>query len=889
MYGWKIEHNSVDISDKVTGFTISASLESFCREMTLDIADPSFYAGLDFSQISETPAIEIFTKVGAEWISQGLFFIERPALATTVQSDLLQGVWGRSATAKLADPFAVKVSRAWNYKTTFFAICEEMCTLSGLTWDEAYGEISDFTVYENTYVAENVYPIDVITELAVLAGALVTTDREGHVCIKRIDYAPTASDAIVTDADIESISETPEWPVFGNRIRVTSIGSVGGYGIEVTVNEPCLQADGASKTKIIAQVKDSEGTPVDGVVVNWSSDAISAALDAATSNTQEVLITKEEKRAKNYYMVDVDFPPSSVKGIWAYRDLARKTNLAGGGYSISGNTIALAQRLAFCDQLLVIDYYSQGIAVNYLQAGAEAEDVTVTAEVEGETGTGMVYIDNACQCPSSLTLKANPSSIRIGEISAVLAYVEESGPVTVGRNVYMAEVTATKRGKLSWGVARVGVVAIANEKVSAINEISGITQCELSMFPESVSSIYQVNVNGDPIGGNLYSSHVGKVVSLSANLLTGTDLVANYNAHGAALNHFTGEFLGEARIKAFIATNREAFTEADVTINVIDETSAYGDYPADAAVEDEGEGEGGTFISYHTGGDDDEFDEGEEPSAPTGCEPENVSSNPNDDSLKSRFKDPLEKGCTCEEICNAEFGMFGTNQNYDGGSYKKIHQIVTEDHGHPAGSPEYWEDYNNLKGDALQDCIDQCDDCSSVPALTWPDNNPETIARNSQVSVFVFGGRPPFHWIVSGQGFSLLLSETQSRDNVLIADATACGTASITVTDQCGFNVTGEVRCVSGQWCLIQSCEHTTLRGTYLGYYHAVEIRGKYKYEAYFCYQAPPGVCMRGICAGISSLGLCPTPLSALPPKSPAATIFCGCGISKTWEWKCLC
>src|SRR4030042_2199820 len=173
--------------------------------MTLDIADPDFYASLDFTQISEAPEIEVFTKTGATWISQGKFFIERPALAAGIKADLMQGIWGRSLTAMLAEPFAPKVTKAWEEQTTFFAICEEMCDLAGFTWDPEYSDISDFVIYPYTFEADGIYPIDVIAEMAMLAGALVTTDRLGHLCVKQIEFAPAAADVTITDADIAEI------------------------------------------------------------------------------------------------------------------------------------------------------------------------------------------------------------------------------------------------------------------------------------------------------------------------------------------------------------------------------------------------------------------------------------------------------------------------------------------------------------------------------------------------------------------------------------------------------------------------------------------------------------------------------------------------------------
>jgi hypothetical protein len=82
----------------------------------------------------------------------------------------------------------------------------------------------------------------------------------------------------------------------------------------------------------------------------------------------------------------------------------------------------------------------------------------------------------------------------------------------------------------------------------------------------------------------------------------------------------------------------------------------------------------------------------------------------------------------------------------------------------------------------------------------WLPSNPQTIGRNSEVAVGVFGGYPPFTWTVSGNGFSLANDETNERTNVLISGSAACGAASITVTDTNGYTTTGSLRCSSGRW-----------------------------------------------------------------------------------------
>lgn len=80
------------------------------------------------------------------------------------------------------------------------------------------------------------------------------------------------------------------------------------------------------------------------------------------------------------------------------------------------------------------------------------------------------------------------------------------------------------------------------------------------------------------------------------------------------------------------------------------------------------------------------------------------------------------------------------------------------------------------------------------------DTSAETIVRENTCPVAVNeGGGGPYSWSVAGTGFSIP-SNTDELTNTLSADETACGTATITVTDCCGAAVTGYVRCTTGRW-----------------------------------------------------------------------------------------
>ena len=91
--------------------------------------------------------------------------------------------------------------------------------------------------------------------------------------------------------------------------------------------------------------------------------------------------------------------------------------------------------------------------------------------------------------------------------------------------------------------------------------------------------------------------------------------------------------------------------------------------------------------------------------------------------------------------------------------------------------------------------------CPAEIPLEWDsEESPWTIARNSNVSIAVKGGSPPFNWSVSGTDFYLGAAKTYGYGNTLSTGNLACGLATITVTDSCDETVTGAVECTTGQW-----------------------------------------------------------------------------------------
>ena len=187
----------------------------------------------------------------------------------------------------------------------------------------------------------------------------------------------------------------------------------------------------------------------------------------------------------------------------------------------------------------------------------------------------------------------------------------------------------------------------------------------------------------------------------------------------------------------------------------------------------------------------------------------------------------------------------------------------------------------------------------------------------STKTLTVQNGAGPFTWAVSGTGFCLAYATTTGRSNILRADDTACGPATITITDYCGNSCTCIVRGTVGFWCELAEYTGTEptvppclLTGTTVNEGEALII-GKYKQSEF---TAPDG---GGICWGACDCTRAPMP-SCLAGPTPCITrgawtaglsISSMCSpacfyyISSGWthysthvargrygyEWKCLC
>ena len=156
-------------------------------------------------------------------------------------------------------------------------------------------------------------------------------------------------------------------------------------------------------------------------------------------------------------------------------------------------------------------------------------------------------------------------------------------------------------------------------------------------------------------------------------------------------------------------------------------------------------------------------------------------------------------------------------------------------------------------------------DCDTRILAFDDESTPDTINQDDSITIFLNDGCPPYEWSVEGTGFSMTLAQTQDKNNTLNASPTACGPASITITDHCERTVYAYIRCTTGSWtvsyveylhqpwtvgyCLFDNLNCSGCDGEPLTY---EEIYGKYK----FVLEGP--ICLASYQPSCGGSGSCP-------------------------------
>lgn len=821
MLDWDIKLDTVSIKDNIESFSINESKGAYVRELTLVPLDIDFDTVFDFTALP-TERVEVLTKNGVSWVSQGTFFIEKPSV--DIDPDSKKGsVWGRSSTAKLGEPFASKVSRDWDSDTTCYTIIQEMATLCGVTVEL---EIDDYPIVAGSYVVDNLYPIDVIIELAGFIAGFVGTTLAGNLIIRPEIFHPSSEDHTVVDLDIIDMSESTDIPDFGNRIRVSANGVGSGYSISLVADDDsdCLNSDGVSQGTLLAFVTDTESEPINDVIVDWTIGSGLSTLETAQSRTGSYLLSNKKHNATNYYTVTVEYPVSEVLGIWAYADSGYKNNFWEPVYGeISGSTLTVRTPFSFCDQLLKVSYITSGCAINKVIAGSSPQDVIVTSDIQGASDNLTVKIGNPCACGSSLNVKRNPTdSICLGTSANILIWATLNNMPATG---YPVKARLTEGcGSISSENKTLSTASILNEAAHTFNVVTGVTQVntDISIAPGYTPKVYLETDIGKST--DLYSSYSGKTIDLNGSYATGTKVIIDYQADGATLIAWltTGETKDcDAEVTVTMADGTEEGGRTVVKLGTSDCTSASDNtipnHSDDQSSDDPEEDDQSNTAGF--GGDE------EEPGPVDPClttvmdrilNSEDAVSDDDRDAIRFGVKSTAncpDEGfdCPCSELCNSEMHERGNTYDHD----ETIHEEIVKTY--EDGTPEYYEAFETLKQTNLAECESNCEQkrsnvCSDCKIVSGP----ATLAPGEMAEY------------VCGDGISGMI--TMPTD--------ACGTQTFTV-GCCTF----QVRSTVGQWNQVsqiyQAIYGSGVCGTNVRRYNCT----------YNCVQSDPneaGVCYTG-------------------------------------------
>jgi len=828
---WDVRYNGASIKSKVLSCNITKSLESFCKEVEIELIDTSIYGTIDWTRIPETPQIEVSIDDGSGWHTLGSFFIERPTYSADPTSRGMRGVWGRSKTALLGEPFARTWTKTWVAQTDVFTICEEVMTGTGIVFAREKCSPGNFTVYPLTYSVDKMLPIDILNELAELCGAVVCTSNEDDIFFQVINYSPVVADHTFTDGTIKDYSEEINFPEFKNRVLISADESSGNCDIALSADSECLKLGSSDGIALYARVSGDDGAGINNVPVTWSAERGQVTLDLYTSNTMEISRT-EQVTADGYYAVKVAFPPAWVARIEkANAGYGQSTNLADGGYSLDGATIILTNALEYCDELLNVTYTVSGVAKNIMRSGATYGEDTVQAEVGGVKARLDVYIGNPCKCTGSdgpgevgysLYLVASPYNIcpmqglncpcakSIGCTTRILCAVDEYGPVTDGRRVLWQDV-ATGGPFLRFKYGYSNLTSVSVEEIEAtIEEIhSNYIVCKTPFYFTNVEAKWRYTALSPWIDLNYAWEIDGKTFKLpyEDGMDLGQKVIVQGTILGASVMEAYGLDVGIAVVQATVQGRKEEPMVGQCKVGVGVTIGPNGDpvYDPDPYDPDDpddpndpsdepfnpvvhiycrdtstGATEQCTAEQRCCAGKNDSAVRCRAPSecadGELSCNTADCSANPTEACIAGRFNEGRENGCSCEEMCKNEFDRMWTTQDHDNNSYKPISKII-EGQGYDPGTPAYWDQFEKLKKEAIDQCLTECDQCRNVPTLNI--YGPSEVTKPGGFQYSVTGGRSPFVWGVSGTGVSI------NQNGFVTLGEDACGSITVTVTDAC--------------------------------------------------------------------------------------------------------
>jgi hypothetical protein len=582
---WDVLLNGTSIKAHVQSFTVEGSMDAFAYQFTLNMASFDPFVGWEWHVLPSEPVLEIRIKPDVSWISLGTYYVEKPFFEVQPDSSVMQGIWGRSGQARMMTPFASKINMTWNFDTMFNSIVADILAEAGLPWDNSQNLNGDFLVYANTFIVNDEYPVDALSRLAELSGCSLVGKMDGKVYFIPTSYAPVVGESVATytGADIKENNLEVDLPEFANRVKILSSDTSSNYSVSLIDKNLCLPNDPTYEKIIRVVILDNDGKPVNSATVEFTVDDPGlVTLGNSSDVTGPLLGYSEILRVENYNTFILSNPPSSVVGI--YPSATPSVNRAGWVVDIDGNIVTLGNNLDFCDSECRVVYNINGVASASLRGVAgETGTTKFNMSIGGAVTSEEVYVNNGCQCPLSISLEANPTSLEAGESGALLAVVEREGIDTDGEVINFEITEGSGFGSIHLSSVVLGSVGISKEVQTVIQTVSGRKDIQTKHKIDYTKpiSVYAFtrdeNNNIITSGSNLFGSIINdKTISLSnSSLDNGRELAVNYTCIGGALNVVRAALSpsaasGKLKIRAYMIDESEIPVEAFVSLSISD-------------------------------------------------------------------------------------------------------------------------------------------------------------------------------------------------------------------------------------------------------------------------------------------------------------------------------
>ncbi|GEM_PF-2865922 len=173
-----------DITDKVTNIEWQMDEARVPNTIRVDIADEYLYVIKRMYTRADADFMEPRLSLYVDGYLIDDYFIDKLEMSEKPESTTWQ-IWGRNRAALLTYPYAVKITRVWNDRSTRMNIMREIAEDCGLTLDYL---VPDFTIPAGRFSVEDEYPLEALKRLAGVDGSHIRSGGGAVICVKEHLY-----------------------------------------------------------------------------------------------------------------------------------------------------------------------------------------------------------------------------------------------------------------------------------------------------------------------------------------------------------------------------------------------------------------------------------------------------------------------------------------------------------------------------------------------------------------------------------------------------------------------------------------------------------------------------------------------------------------------------